>query len=843
MQQRTVFPLFLSFVYDKLFLFIDIIFKHLSFSKGKGSMDKRTILFVIGLSLTLFLVNLFFQYQNVQKKQEWLKLQKAKEVQKEKSLEEEIAQRTASLSTLPLIELYGHAQDQTPLALGIFNHENLLSLSWTSHLPTSVFARAPDSSEMQEYHLTYQEPGLGSPVIYQAKASDRLQVGQLPSTGHYDLQLVTFDSQDPLKVDVILGEYIDGHLNLPQPGNWQALHTLVPLNEMGHLAQFISQATQGSVRSVKKTEEKFYVLETPYQQLVFSNYGGSLAEINLPFHSKNHSLSVVREIEFDREMIQEHPYNAYFPAHPYYTPPSSTQKEAEFHEQGKLGGYYPLLRRDLIEKSPRQSIRVKPQFYALNITSEYPELAEMVYEVKHFDDHSITFEAVQQHRRITKTFALGDSKHPAGPYCLDLEIKIEGDGRGLWLTSGVPEVEWISGSIAPSLKYRLTRHQKSEVEKIDLPKDSTTVSSIYLDWICNSNGFLGMIMDSLKEIDPGYRVQYVSGLTAPSRLVEFDETNDRFKPANLPGYMTLLPLKSQGGAMRFRFFAGPFDTAILKEVDALYADPATNYNPDYMACQTMHGWFTFISEPFAKFLFILMNLFHSFTGSWALSIVLLTISLRLMLYPLNAWSTKSMVRMQQISPEIAAIQEKYKKDPKKAQIEIMNLYRERGINPASGCLPLLIQMPFLIGMFDLLKSSFALRGAPFIPGWIDDLTAPDVLFRWKYSIFFIGNEFHLLPILLGVVMFVQQRLMATGPQDPNLMTDQQRQQRMMGTMMTVLFTVMFYNFPSGLNIYWLSSMLLGILQQWITTKKMQKKPIAAPVPVKPGTKKGKPKKV
>ena len=150
----------------------------------------------------------------------------------------------------------------------------------------------------------------------------------------------------------------------------------------------------------------------------------------------------------------------------------------------------------------------------------------------------------------------------------------------------------------------------------------------------------------------------------------------------------------------------------LNEVDHLYSDPVTGDNPDYISCQTMHGWFTFISEPFAKFLFVLMNLFHSFTGSWALSIVLLTISLRIMLYPLNAWSTKSMVRMQQISPEVTAIQEKYKKEPKKAQIEIMNLYRERGVNPASGCIPLFIQMPFLIGMFDLLKSSFALRGAP-----------------------------------------------------------------------------------------------------------------------------------
>ena len=154
----------------------------------------------------------------------------------------------------------------------------------------------------------------------------------------------------------------------------------------------------------------------------------------------------------------------------------------------------------------------------------------------------------------------------------------------------------------------------------------------------------------------------------------------------------------------------------------------------------------------------------------------------------------------------------------------MNLYRDSGVNPVSGCLPLLIQMPFLIGMFDLLKSTFELRGASFIPGWIDNLTAPDVLFSWSQPIFFIGNEFHLLPILLGGVMFLQQRLMSTLPKDPSLWTEQQRQQRSMGSVMAIVFAVMFYNFPSGLNIYWLSSMLLGILQQWWTQKSLTATP-------------------
>jgi YidC/Oxa1 family membrane protein insertase len=175
--------------------------------------------------------------------------------------------------------------------------------------------------------------------------------------------------------------------------------------------------------------------------------------------------------------------------------------------------------------------------------------------------------------------------------------------------------------------------------------------------------------------------------------------------------------------------------------------------------------------------------------------------------------------MQEIGPKVKAIQERYKKDPRKAQMEVMNVYREAGINPMSGCLPMLLQMPFLIGMFYMLKSSFPLRGAPFIPGWIDDLAAPDVLFSWGQPVWIIGNEFHLLPILTGAAMLLQAKMTQKTPKDPSQMTDQEKQQKMMGTMMSVLFAFMFYNFPSGLNIYFMFSTLLGVAQQkWMMAK-------------------------
>lgn len=568
-------------------------------------------------------------------------------------------------------------------------------------------------------------------------------------------------------------------------------------------------------QATSESPEKFYVLENSYQQLVFSNKGGALAEINLPFQSETNDKSVVKEIEFDRDMVAHHPQNAHFPSHQALFAGKNEPQE------GKLGGYYPLIRRDLIQEAPRKTVKVPPRYYALNIVSDYPEVAELVYDVTHFDSKSIVFEAKQGHRKITKTFEIADEAN-GGPYCIDLTIKIEGEANGLWLTSGVPEVEWISGGPAPALKFRTTRNLKPEVRALDLPQESATISEANPDWLCNSNGFFGTIMDPLGEQEGGIRYSFVKGGEIPSRLVEIDQEYDLYPADKMPGYQTFLPLKPKQAVQHFRVFAGPFNTEILKAVDRTYSNPETGYNPDYLSCQTFHGWFAFISEPFAKFLFFLMKNFHYVTGSWALSIILLTVALRIMLYPLNAWSLKSTIAMQEIAPQVKAIQEKYKKEPQKAQMEIVNLYREKGVNPLSGCLPLLIQMPFLIGMFDLLKSTFELRGASFIPGWIDDLSAPDVLFSWQQPFFLIGNEFHLLPFLLGGVMLLQQRMMSQGPTDPNQMSDQQRQQRAMGNIMTVVFTLMFYNFPSGLNIYWLSSMLLGILQQWWTQKSLKR---------------------
>jgi len=785
-------------------------------------MDKRTLMFVFAMTAALLAINTFFSYWDQQRTQEWVDQQKAKKEQQKIKLQALMKEKTVPFHSLPVVKLDGH------YALR-FNNQ-LILIKETDKLPDSVTVRGTT------YTLQMDTDFPSSPAIYATSATEKLESKTLPNFGSYDLQLVFLDEKQSF-----LGEYRNSYVSLPidtlakdfpeefegQVPKGTAIAVLkvdnryipvgvyntdqkllVPLSDFEYLNDVLKFVQPKESFTTTNGEEKFYVLENQYQQLVFSTRGGALAEINLPFQSEDNEASVVKPIGFDRDMVEQNPQNAMFPSKGYYSTDEAGQRQ--YKEKGTLGGYYPLIRRDLIEKPPFESKQIPSNYYALNIVSEYPEVANLIYEVTEFDRNHIVFEARQPHRRIKKTYEIDQGTRDE-PYVISLTLDIEGDSRGLWLTSGVPEVEWISGAIAPALKFRATRTGKSQVESISLP-DPLVNNSTQVDWLTNSNGFFGLIVDALTPVEPGFRAEKVSGVAAPSRFVVIDQEFDRFNPEKMPGYMNLVPLNKAGGLMKFRIIAGPFATDILNRIDATFADPATGYNPDYIANQSFHGWFAFISEPFSKFLLLLLNLFHSFTGSWGLSIILLTVALRVMLYPLTAWAFKSQKKMQEISPKLKEIQERYKKDPKKLQVEISKLYREGGVNPLGGCLPMFIQLPFLIGMFDLLKSTFELRGASFIPGWIDNLAAPDVLFSWSTPIFFIGNEFHLLPFIMGLSMIAQTKISA-GAKDPSQMTDQERQMQGVGNIMAGVFAILFYNAPSGLCIYWIFSTIFGVIQQ------------------------------
>lgn len=228
------------------------------------------------------------------------------------------------------------------------------------------------------------------------------------------------------------------------------------------------------------------------------------------------------------------------------------------------------------------------------------------------------------------------------------------------------------------------------------------------------------------------------------------------------------------------------------------------------------GWFGFLG----RWILIGLNILYKICGNYGVAIILLTIIIRVILYPLNQKSFRSMKEMQNLQPKIAVLQTKYKDDPKKKQEEMMRIYKEHGINPMGGCLPLLIQMPILIAFFRVLQNAIELWGAPFYL-WMKDLSEPDALFKistGKNVIPFIGRVvdgqaylfFNVLPIVMLAVFYMQQKMSPTGMATTN---EQQQQQKLMSYMMPVMFGVIFYNMPAGLNLYFAASTLLGILQQ------------------------------
>jgi YidC/Oxa1 family membrane protein insertase len=211
----------------------------------------------------------------------------------------------------------------------------------------------------------------------------------------------------------------------------------------------------------------------------------------------------------------------------------------------------------------------------------------------------------------------------------------------------------------------------------------------------------------------------------------------------------------------------------------------------------------------------LMVWMERFIPNYGVVIIILSLLTKLLFYRLTHKSFKAMKDMQRIQPRMKEIQEKYKGDRDRQNKEVMKLYKEAGVNPLGGCLPLLLQMPVFFALYSVLSNTIELRNAPFV-SWINDLSAPDRLFGWKTSIPIIGNEFHLLPILMGGAMIWQSKMggSPTGESVPAAQT------KMMTWFMPIIMTVFFYQMPSGLVLYWLVNNVATIVQQHIAQKEL-----------------------
>ena len=287
----------------------------------------------------------------------------------------------------------------------------------------------------------------------------------------------------------------------------------------------------------------------------------------------------------------------------------------------------------------------------------------------------------------------------------------------------------------------------------------------------------------------------------PPRTSRRDTGEKAIVPHDIAATLDFQPVVVEPGEtheIEYTYYVGPKDYSLLKE--------AGNHFEGVMEFETIGFWsfMNWLMEPARKFLLWTMNRIHAVIPNYGIAIILMTLLVRILFWPLTHKSTESMRRMQEIQPEIKAIQAKYKKDPQRMQQETMKLYKEKKVNPMGGCLPMFVQIPVFIALYTVLRNAIELRYASFL--WISDLSSPENLFAGKVP--FVG-ALNILPIIMAVSMIGQQKM--TTPSTAAT-PEQQQQQKMMMIMMPIMMLFFFYSMPSGLVLYWTTSNLLMIGQ-------------------------------
>ena len=328
------------------------------------------------------------------------------------------------------------------------------------------------------------------------------------------------------------------------------------------------------------------------------------------------------------------------------------------------------------------------------------------------------------------------------------------------------------------------------------------INGVELNSLDSSFGHSGAIIKTDKELiklDPDIKQEQI----IRGNIIWAGEENKYFLQmlASKEGFSTthIIPIANQttlvlseinSNNIEGLFFGGPKLYSLLKRIDKEYSK-LWNVNLD-LEDSIDFGFFGILGKP----LFLIMHMINQYVHHWALTIIIITILLRIVLFPLNHKSLKAMKKMSELAPKIQQLQKKYKDDPQKLNEEMMKLYSQYGANPMSGCLPILAQIPIFIALYNVLMVTVELKNESFL--WISDLADKD--------------PYYILPILMGLSMIAQQWI--TPSSDKN--------QKMMMYIMAGVFTFLFMNFPAGLVLYWLTNNILGIFQSFIINKQMEK---------------------
>jgi len=393
--------------------------------------------------------------------------------------------------------------------------------------------------------------------------------------------------------------------------------------------------------------------------------------------------------------------------------------------------------------------------------------------------------------KIVKTYTFKNET-----YMFDIDIELSNPNKfisnyeyqlvwenSLKLTEYRSDVE---GGHAEAFSYMGEELDIVDATKVDESEKSDLNGAT--DWVCSRIKYFSV---ALIAVNPKASGSYITGSKINLPDEGFEEN-----------YSIALKMQVKNDKIEknsFKVYLGPVDYEILK-----------SYNMDLE--KVMRFSLDFLVRPIAQYFILPLFLFiHKFISNWGLVIIIFSILMKIMLTPFTRFQMKSMKKMSEMQPKMNALKEKYKDDPQKQQQALMKFYKEEKINPAGGCLPLLLQMPILYALFGVFNSTIELRQAYF-GLWIKDLAVPDVILHLPFKVPLFGiSDISGLALLMGITMFIQQKMSVKDPK-----------QQAMVYVMPIMLTLLFTTLPAGLNLYYFVFNLFSIIEQYFITHRKKK---------------------
>ena len=416
------------------------------------------------------------------------------------------------------------------------------------------------------------------------------------------------------------------------------------------------------------------------------------------------------------------------------------------------------------------------------------------------ENNRYVFETTVNGQKVEKVYSISDSSYVVG-----FEVNsplLNGKDGTLKFASGISESETLDGL---GLRYAPRQVDFYNGKKIKKRTYSKPISERYnqnISWVALTSRYFTLVA--------------LPSLSQNVELITNGATIDRFKksnPANII-YTFDITAPARGDKVNYDFYIGPTKISDLKAVHA---------NLEKLLFRG-YGWFFAANLWFPKlceFVLFLMNFFFSIFHDYGIAIILITVILRLITFPLTQSSMKSMSKMKELQPKLQRVQEKYKNNPQLMQAKLMELYKEEGVSPLSGlggCLPMFLQMPIMISLYVVLRKAVELRGqSTVLLPWVHDLAQKEALVNLPFTIPIVNiSTIAVLPILMAVLMFFQNKMTMqnANSDDPN--------QKMMLYMMPLMMFFMFYNMPAGLTLYFTFSSVFQLVQQFFVEKAKKK---------------------